>query len=93
MSTSFNNEKDIIVTFKASGITATWSDEYESLLEFAEDQGLTPDFSCRAGICSSCHCELLEGEIEYIDEPLTEPDAGYALICISLPKTNVVIDI
>ena len=93
MSASSQTDDDIIVTFKASGITAIWSDECESLLDFAEEQGLTPDFSCRAGICSSCHCELVEGEIEYIDEPLAEPDEGYALICISKPRTSVVIDI
>ena len=83
----------ITVLFSQSGITASWSDDYESLLEFAEEQGLTPDFSCRAGICNTCHCALTAGEVEYIDDPLVEPEPGYALPCISIPKTNIVIDI
>lgn len=93
MSTSSDIDKGLTVKFNYSGITANWSDDYESLLEFAEAQGLTPDFSCRAGICNTCHCELIEGEVEYIDEPLVEPETGYALPCISIPKTNIVIDL
>ena len=93
MSTSSNIDKDFIVTFNNSGITASWSDEYESILEFAEAQGLEPDFSCRAGICNTCYCELIEGEVEYIDEPLVEPDTGHVLPCISIPRANIVIDL
>lgn len=93
MSTSSNIDKDLTVTFSDSGITAIWSDEYESILEFAEAQGLEPDFSCRAGICNTCHCGLIEGQVEYIDEPLVEPDEGDVLPCISIPKTDIVIDL
>lgn len=83
----------VTVFFKSSGITASWSDEYESILEFAEAQGLEPDFSCRAGICNTCHCGLIEGEVEYIDEPLVEPDTGHVLPCISIPRTSIVIEL
>ena len=83
----------ITVLFRQSGITANWSDEYESLLEFAEEHGLTPEFSCRAGICNTCYCSLIEGKVEYIDEPLVEPDPGHILPCISVPAGSIVVDL
>ena len=77
------------ITFSDSGITATWDPELDSLLEFAEAQGLMPDFSCRSGVCSTCECKLVSGELDYTEPPLEEPDEGYALICCSKPKGDV----
>jgi len=31
-------------------------------------------------------CELTEGEVEYLDEPLDEPDPGHILICCQQPR-------
>jgi Ferredoxin len=83
----------ITVTFAKSGITANWDEEAESLLDFAEMQGLTPPFSCRGGICTTCEQSLIEGEVEYFEEPLEEPEAGRLLLCCSRPKTSVTIGI
>jgi hypothetical protein len=38
-------------------------------------------------------CELTEGEVEYLDEPLDQPDPGHVLICCSTPKTNLVLEV
>jgi hypothetical protein len=38
-------------------------------------------------------CELIEGEVEYVDEPLSSPDAHQVLICCSRPKSNLVLDV
>lgn len=81
------------VTFAASDITATWNPEFESILEFAESLGLSPEFSCRAGICNTCSCKLSSGEVSYSEEPLDEPEQGNALICCSVPESDVVLDI
>ncbi|MCH7777941.1 MAG: MOSC domain-containing protein [Gemmatimonadetes bacterium] len=81
------------VTFARSGVTASWDPACESILELAERQGLNLAYSCRSGICHTCMCELTEGEVEYLDEPLDEPDPGYVLICCSMPKTNLVLDV
>jgi hypothetical protein len=37
--------------------------------------------------------ELIDGEVEYVTEPLDMPDPGCVLICCSKPKTNVVVNI
>jgi len=38
-------------------------------------------------------CALVEGEIEYLEEPLDPPDAGCVLICCARPRTSVVIEV
>ncbi|MEE9168527.1 MAG: MOSC domain-containing protein [bacterium] len=81
------------VVFLQSGTTAKWDPEYENLLNFAEVQGVFPDFSCRSGICHNCMYELLEGEVEYAFEPLDPPYPGQVLLCCSRPKSNLVIDV
>ena len=41
----------------------------------------------------TCMCELTEGEVEYLDEPLDPPDPGHVLICCATPKTNLVLEV
>ena len=84
---------EIEVTFSGSGIKTNWNDSFDSILDLAEASGLSPDYSCRSGICNTCVCKLSEGQVEYTEEPLDPPDSGYVLICCSKPKKNVVIDI
>ncbi|ODN72393.1 2Fe-2S iron-sulfur cluster-binding protein [Methylobrevis pamukkalensis] len=84
---------EITVTFSKAGIEAPWDPECESLLDFAEEQGLTPPFSCRGGICNTCRQTLVSGEITYFEEPLDPPEEGFLLMCCSRPVTSVVIAI
>ena len=79
------------VVFARSNKTVTWKPEDGTLLEFAEANGLDPDYSCRQGICHTCTCSIEEGEIEYTESPDSEPDEGSVLICVSRPKTNKVV--
>ncbi len=81
------------VTFARSGLTAAWDMSCETILDLAEHHGLSPPYSCRSGICHTCMCELVEGEVEYIEEPLDPPDAGQVLICCSRPKSKLVIEV
>ncbi len=81
------------VVLSRSGVTLQWKDEARSLLELAEDAGLSPDFSCRAGICNTCRCKIIEGEVTYFEEPLDPPPPGEVLICCSRPNGRVVLDI
>ena len=83
----------ITVTFRKSGRSASWVDGSESLLSFAEGHGLTPEFSCRAGVCGTCKTGLAEGEVTYFEDPLDDPGAGQVLICCARPKGNLVLDL
>lgn len=81
------------VEFSRSGKSVTWDAKYETILELAEQHGLDPDYSCRSGICHTCKCAILEGEVDYVEEPLNDPGEGNVLICCARPKTNLVIDV
>ncbi len=84
---------DLKVTFARSGVTANWNPSFGTLLDMAEGLGLSPDYSCRSGICSTCMCQLVEGQVDYVEEPVSEPDPGHVLICCSRPKGDLVIDV
>lgn len=79
------------VTFEPAGIEVAWSDADGSLLELAEAAGLFPAFSCRAGICNTCMCDLVAGEVAYAEEPLDPPEPGKVLLCCSRPLGPVTV--
>ena len=84
---------EIEVTFSSSGIRARWNPSLESILDLAEAHGLSPNYSCRSGICHTCICAIESGEVEYVQEPLDHPEPGQVLICCAKPKNDVVIDL
>lgn len=84
--------KTMTVEFRKSGRSVVW-EESVSLLDFAEQHGLSPEFSCRAGVCGSCKAVLLQGEVAYFQEPLDAPEAGSVLICSCKPTRSIVLDL
>lgn len=83
----------ITVEFRKSGIVAEWNTSAQSLLSFAEDQALEPEFSCRAGICGTCKSHIVSGDVIYFEDPLDELEDGEVLLCCSRPKTAIVLDL
>jgi ferredoxin-NADP reductase len=81
------------IEFRKSGIVAQWDDKAQSLLAFAEEQGLQPDFSCRAGICGTCISRVISGEVTHFEEPLEDLATGELLLCCSRPKSAIVLDL
>jgi hypothetical protein len=79
------------IVFVQSQQTIIWQADAENLLEFAEANGLNPPYSCRQGICGTCECKILEGEVEYQTTPTARVEDGSVLICISKPKTSKVV--
>lgn len=82
----------LTVTFQKTGQTLDWSGA-DSLLTFAEDNGIDAPFSCGAGVCGTCATALLAGEVAYVEDPLYMPDPGSVLLCCTTPKTSVVLDL
>jgi uncharacterized protein len=79
------------VVFAESGKTVAWRSEEGNLLDFAEANDLNPPYSCRQGICGTCMCQILEGEVDYQEPPVAAIDEGSVLICIAQPKTSRVV--
>lgn len=45
--------------------------------------------ACQQGYCGSCRTQLLEGQVEYIDEPLAFIDEGEILPCHCVALTEI----
>lgn len=81
------------VTFLPDGRQAQWHEECPSLLDLAEETGLSPDFNCRAGLCNTCMCTLVSGEVDYFEEPLDPVPEGKVLLCCSRPRGPVAVEL
>lgn len=66
----------------------------KSLLQAGRDQGADLPFSCQAGVCSTCKCKVVEGEVE-MDNNFALEDyevkAGYVLSYQSYPVSDKVV--
>lgn len=82
-------QQAIAVTFSKSGKSLIWNSGAESLLEFAEDNGIEVDSGCRAGSCGGCQTALESGEVDYSQDPDADIEAGHCLLCISKPKSDL----
>lgn len=86
---STKNEKStevLPVIFSVSKKAIEWSQSHGTLLEAAEKAGIVIDSGCRAGNCGACATTILEGSVEYTEEPSTDIEKGQCLPCISIPK-------
>jgi ring-1,2-phenylacetyl-CoA epoxidase subunit PaaE len=65
----------------------------KTILEAALDNDIDLPYSCQSGICSTCRCLKLEGEVKMDeDEGLTDEEIGegYVLVCVGHPLTRKV---
>lgn len=80
------------VTFAKSGKSVSWNGSHESILEFAEDNGIAMDSGCRAGNCGTCITAIKSGEVNYVEEPGAMPEDGSCLTCVSVPKSDITLE-
>lgn len=86
------------VTVIQDGVTRTLNIEKnkDSVLDSALAQGIELPYSCKGGVCSSCRCKVIEGEVD-MDANFALEDyevaRGFVLCCQSFPVTDrLVID-
>jgi ferredoxin-NADP reductase/MOSC domain-containing protein YiiM len=82
-----------VVTFVRSGLAVPWDGRFGSLLELAEACDVPVRWSCRSGVCHSCECGIVDGELLYSPDPIDPPRDGLALICCSTPRTSLDLDL
>lgn len=80
------------VRFLRSGRTLEWSGQSDSLLDFAEGNGVAIDSGCRSGQCGSCETRLVSGRVRYSQQPDWELAPGHCLPCICIPTSPVELD-
>ena len=83
----------ITVTFSPSNVTAAVQSD-QTILEAAEAAGVPIDYQCRAGVCGTCRCRLLDGQVKMdVRDALSEKDEadGYILACQARADGDVTI--
>ncbi|ELR99149.1 2Fe-2S iron-sulfur cluster-binding protein [Gloeocapsa sp. PCC 73106] len=68
-------------------------DEY--ILQSAEAQGYQLPFACRNGACTTCAVKILSGEVYQPEAMGLSPQLqqkGYALLCVSYPRSDLVVE-
>ena len=65
----------------------------ENILDAGMHNGMELPYSCKAGVCSTCKCKLVKGEVDMdISHGLeqSEIDAGFILSCQAHPISDEV---
>jgi ring-1,2-phenylacetyl-CoA epoxidase subunit PaaE len=89
------NQATIAITLDGATQTITTAKDV-TLLDAARAGHMDAPYACKAGVCSTCRCKVLEGEVEMVANHALEDyevEKGYVLSCQSFPVTDrVVVD-
>jgi ferredoxin-NADP reductase/uncharacterized protein YcbX len=79
------------VTYLPDGTATTWTDADGTLLELAENHGVSVLSACRSGACGTCTLDLVRGEVSYLVDPALPPGSRAVLACAAVPAGPVVL--
>ncbi|MDR0564880.1 MAG: CDP-6-deoxy-delta-3,4-glucoseen reductase [Azoarcus sp.] len=85
------------IQLQPSGITFA-ADENRPVLDSAIDANVTLPYGCRGGFCGACKGKVLQGQVDLGKAPeqslpISEREAGFALLCCAKPQSNLLVDI
>lgn len=69
--------------------------EDKIILRAASAAGLDLPSSCNAGVCTTCAAQITEGTVEQSEGMGISPELqqkGYALLCVSYPRSDLKIE-
>jgi ferredoxin-NADP reductase len=84
--------KPIKVTLAQTNITDYWNPEDGTLLDFSESRGATIPSHCRAGVCKTCRCKIIDGKAARLVGEVGN-DSKQTLVCCSIPTESLTLDI
>ena len=85
---------DVTVIMDGNATSFTMDKDKESLLDAGLRAGLDMRYSCKGGVCSTCRCKVLGGEVEMdVNYALEDYEVarGFVLSCQSFPVTDKVV--
>jgi ring-1,2-phenylacetyl-CoA epoxidase subunit PaaE len=88
------HQTEVTVIMDGSAASFTMEKETESVLDAGIKAGLEMRYSCKGGVCSTCRCKVLEGEVEMdVNYALEDYEVarGFVLSCQSFPLTDKVV--
>ena len=84
---------EAVVIIDGTGRTVEMNRD-QTVLEAALAGGLDAPYACKAGVCSTCKCKVLEGEVEMVANHALEDyevEQGFVLSCQSFALTEKVV--
>ena len=95
-STAVHQQTEVTVIMDGNATSFSMEQDKESLLDAGLRAGLDMRYSCKGGVCSTCRCKVIEGQVDMdVNYALEDYEIarGYVLSCQSFPTTaKVVID-
>ncbi len=91
--TTSANQANASITLDGSTQTIAMPKDL-SILDAALENALDAPFACKAGVCSTCRCKVIEGEVEMVANHALEDyevEKGYVLSCQAYPLTDTVV--
>ena len=84
------NEEKVNIVLDGRELIIEVSKQDDSILDAALRAGADLPYACKGGVCATCKCKVLEGQVEmainYSLEP-EEVEKGYVLSCQARPLT------
>jgi len=88
------SECEVTVIIDGSRKSFLLEREKESILDAGLRNGIELPYSCKGGVCSTCRCRLIEGEVDMdVNFALEDYEVarGFILSCQSYPATDRVL--
>ena len=86
-----NHECEVTLIIDGAHLRFTMEKDKESVLDAALKQGIDMRYACKAGVCSTCRCKVVDGKVDmdanYALEDY-EVARGFALSCQSFPVSD-----
>lgn len=86
--TNDKEAEQVNIEFEQSAKSVSWKKGDATLLDIAENNGLSPDFSCRSGSCGRCATKLMQGEVHYRNSVTAEVEDDEVLLCCAVPAKD-----
>ncbi|MER0484082.1 FAD-binding oxidoreductase [Streptomyces sp. Edi2] len=77
------------VSFTVSHRQAHWTPDHGTLLDLADEMGISAPSGCRVGACHLCQQRISSGSVTYTTPPALPPKPDCALLCCVVPTGDV----
>lgn len=87
------NQTKASITMDGATQTITMPKD-QSILDAALENAMDAPYACKAGVCSTCRCRVIEGDVEMVANHALEDyevEKGYVLSCQAYPLTDTVV--
>ena len=85
---------EVIIVDGGKEFLFTMTKDYDNILDAALGAGADLPFACKGGVCSTCKCQVVEGEVEMkINYALEDKEVAqnFVLSCQAVPTTDKVV--